>query len=58
MCEYVRGFGDAPSFTQRTLDMAQLCAEGELEGARFEEATAIESRILVECGEEKVFLWD
>lgn len=38
--------------------MAQLCAKGELEGARLEEATAIESRALVECGEEKFFLWD
>ena len=37
--------------------MAQLGAEREVEGARLEEVTAIETRILVERGEEKVFLW-
>jgi len=38
--------------------MAQLGAEGEIGGARLEEAAAIETRVLVERGEEKIFLWD
>ncbi len=53
----VWGMGDGPSFAQGTLDMAQLCAEKEVERACFEEPAAIETGVLVEGGKEEIFFW-